>query len=133
MDLEIKKLIAKGKFKGEVEFDYEPPADICMIPLCRVTDVKARAEYEIFDDDAVEITLHLSYKIVGQCSYCLKEAEKSVEFTHEATYLTEDDEENYVYDGFKLNMNTAVDDAILISQPNLLLCEGCAGVDNSEN
>lgn len=134
MYLEVKKLVAKGKYEGELEYDYTPPADICLIPLCHLTNVKVRAEYEVFADDAVEITLHISYKIVGQCSYCLKDAEKSIEFSHEATYMTDDDKENYVYDGFKLNLDTAVDDAILISQPNLILCrEDCKGVDISEN
>lgn len=130
MEIEVKRLIALGKFTGKFCFDYTPPQDCCLIPLCKVEgNVQVSGEYEIFDDDSVEVELTIKYKLVGQCSYCLNDAEKCVAFTQSVLFVPEADNENYDYDGFKINLKTAVDDAILISQPQILLCkEDCKGI-----
>lgn len=131
MEIEVKRLIALGKLTGNFGFDYTPPENSCLIPLCDIDgDVRVSGEYEIFDDDSVEVELTVSYKLKGQCSYCLNDAEKNVKFTQSVLFVTEADNENYDYDGFKINLKTAVDDAILISQPQILLCkEDCKGID----
>ncbi len=131
MEIEIKKLIALGKYTGNFSFDYTPRQDCCLVPLCKVEGgVKVSGEYEIFDDDAVEVMLTVSYKLKGQCSYCLNDTEKQITFTQAVLFVPEADDENYYYDGLKINLTTAVDDAILISQPQILLCkEDCKGID----
>lgn len=131
MEIEVKRLIALGKLTGNFGFDYTPPENSCLIPLCDIDgDVRVSGEYEIFDDDSVEVELTVSYKLKGQCSYCLNDAEKNVKFTQSVLFVTEADNENYDYDGFEINLKTAVDDAILISQPQILLCkEDCKGID----
>ncbi len=131
MELEIKKLNALRKYLGEFSFDYIPPENLNLVPLCKISGaVKVFGEYEIFDDDSVEIKLTIGYCLKGQCSYCLIDAEQKIEFTSEILYLTEKDDDNYYYDGNKLDLKSAVDDAILISQPNVLLCkEDCKGID----
>ncbi len=133
MEIEVRKLCALKKYEGDFSFDYEPPADLCLIPLCNIEGkVKVTGTYEIYEDDSVGVTLTVTYKIVGQCSYCLNPAEKAITYTTEILYVTEKDDENYYYDGIYINLKTAVDDAILISQPNVLLCkDGCTGIDVS--
>ena len=135
MEIEVKKLNARKEYVGNFDFEYEPPKDVCLIPLCKIADkVKVTGSYEIYDDDSVGVTMTVAYKIEGQCSYCLKDAQKDVEFTSEILYVPEKDDDNYYYDGIKINLKTAVDDAILISQPNILLCEeGCTGIDVDNN
>lgn len=131
MELEIKKLNALRKYTGEFSFEYAPAEDLNLVPLCKINGmVKVSGEYEIFDDDSVEIRLTVDYYLKGQCSYCLNDAEKQIKFTTEVLYLTEKDNDNYYYDGNKLDLKPAVNDAILISQPNVLLCkEDCKGID----
>lgn len=130
MELDIRKLAATGKFSGSFNFKYQPPDDICLIPLCKIGDVKVSGEYEIFDDDSVEVRFTVDYTVKGQCSYCLSDTEKEVNFLSEVLFVTEKDDENYYYDGIRLNLKTAVNDAILISQPHVLLCkEDCKGID----
>lgn len=131
MEIEVRKLNALKKYEGNFAFDYEPPADMCLIPLCNLEGkVKVEGSYVIYDDDCVGVTLNLTYKIVGKCSYCLNDAQKGIKYEGDILYVTEEDDENYIYDGIKINLKTAVDDAILISQPNVLLCrEGCTGID----
>lgn len=130
MKIEVKKLNALGKYSGSFKFDYSPSEKMCVIPLCEVKDsVKVLGSYEIYKDDSVGVILTIEYDISGKCSYCLKEAEKSVVFTSEILFVTDDDDENYIYDGIKIDLTTAVNDAILISQPSVLLCEaGCKGI-----
>lgn len=131
MEIEVRKLNALKKYEGEFGYEYEPPQDCCLVPLCKIAGkVKVSGSFEIYEDDSVGVNLTVQYKIAGQCSYCLGEAEKDIAFTQEILYVTEDDQENYLYDGIKINLKSAVDEAILISQPNIILCrEGCTGID----
>lgn len=131
MEIEVKKLVAQAKYAGSLDFEYEPPADICLIPLCRIEGkVKVTGDYEIYEDDSVGVNFTVKFKLKGQCSYCLEDAEKEVSFLSEVLFVPEKDDENYSYDGKVIHLKTAVDDAILISQPKILLCkEDCKGID----
>ncbi len=132
MILEIKKLMSRAAYKGDFSYEYQPPQDGIMIPLCRIEGgVHVEGEYEIFEDDEVEVTLKLCYKLVGQCSYCLADAEKEIEYTTEPLLFVTDKEDgdNYVYDGNRLDLSQAVKDALLFSQPEVLLCKkDCKGI-----
>lgn len=131
MIIEVKKLIAHGQYAGSFLFDYAPPQSKLLLPLvCVDGAMKVSGEYEIYEDDAVGITLRVSYKLKGQCSYCLEEAEKSISFESDVLFvLDKDDVDNYHYDGIKIDLTTAVDDAFVFSQPEVLLCkEGCRGI-----
>ena len=133
MKIEVKKLNALKKYTGTFEYDYQPPEDICLVPLCKVDgSVKVKGSFEIYKDDSVGVNFTVKYSIKGQCSYCLKDAEKEVEEAFDILFVTEDDPENYRYDGVNIDLNTAVDDAILFSQPNILLCtEDCTGIETN--
>lgn len=120
--------MAKGAYTGEISFDYRPPQDVNLLPLCRIEGgVKVEGAYEIFEDDEVEVTLKLKYKLVGQCSYCLADTEKQIEYTTEPLLFVTDksDGDNYIYDGNRLDLTQAVTDALLFSQPEVLLCKAC--------
>ncbi len=131
MKIEVKKLNALGKYTGGFEFDYEPSSDMCLIPLCKIEgSVHVKGKYEIYDDDTVGVDFGIKYRVVGQCSYCLKETAAEIGQNFEILFVPEDDPDNYSYDGISINLKTAVDDAILFSQPNVLLCrEDCTGID----
>lgn len=130
MELEVKRLIAHGEYTGNFSFCYLPSENLCLVPLCKIGEVKVSGEYEFFDDDSVGIKLTVNYLLSGQCSYCLNDAKKEISYTSEVLFVPENDDENYYYDGNKINLKTAVDDAILMSQPYVLLCkEDCKGID----
>jgi uncharacterized metal-binding protein YceD (DUF177 family) len=131
MFIEVKKLIAHKQYEGKFSFSYTPPKDKLLLPLCSFEgDVKVEGEYVIYEDDAVGVKFKITYMLKGQCSYCLEDAQKTVEFDSDVLYvLDKDDADNYYYDGNKLDLTTAVDDALLISQPDVLLCkEDCGGI-----
>ena len=131
MKIEVKKLNALKKYTGDFEFDCEPPEDACLIPLCKIDGkVHVKGDFEIYEDDSVGVNFTVSYRISGQCSYCLEKASADIEKAFEILFVPEDDPENYSYDGITINMETAVNDAILFSQPNIILCkEDCTGID----
>lgn len=130
MRIEVKKLNALKKYTGDFGFDYEPAADACLIPLCGIDGkVHIKGSYEIYDDDCVGVNFTVSYRLKGQCSYCLSDAVKDIEQSFDILFVPEEDSENYSYDGNSIDLTTAVNDAILFSQPNILLCrEDCAGI-----
>ncbi len=131
MEIEVKKLIAAGKYTGDFEFEYIPLTNVSVVPLCKVEGaVRVKGNYDIYKDDSVGVNFTVDYKLSGQCSYCLEPAEKQITFVSDVLFVTENDDENYYYDGIKINLKAAVDDAILISQPAILLCkEDCKGID----
>ena len=123
--------MARAAYTGEFSFDYQPPQESILVPLCRIEGgVKVTGDYEIFENDEVEVTLKISYLLVGSCSYCLADAQKRIEYSTDALFVTDkNDCDNYVYDGNRLDLSTAVNDALLFSQPKVLLCkEDCKGV-----
>lgn len=130
MKLEIKRLLAKAQYSGDFNFSFTPENSMLMVPLCKVEgEATLSGSYEIFEDDSVEVVFTLTYTLVGQCSYCLQPARKKVEYSSEVLFVTEDDGENYLYDGYNLYLEQAVNDALLFSQPKVLLCkEGCEGI-----
>jgi uncharacterized metal-binding protein YceD (DUF177 family) len=87
-------------------------------------------DYIIYEDESVGVKFKITYTLKGQCSYCLEDAQKTVEFESDVLYVRDkEDLDNYYYDGIKIDLTTAVDDALLISQPDVLLCkEGCDGI-----
>ena len=61
MEIEVKKLIAAGKYTGNFDFEYTPGKDASIVPLCNV-------------DGLVRVNFTVEYKLSGQCSYCLEPA-----------------------------------------------------------
>ena len=69
MEIEVKKLNALKKYTGSFEFDYLPDSDLSLVPLSNIDcSVKVFGNYEIYDDDSVEVILNIAYKLVGKCS-----------------------------------------------------------------
>jgi uncharacterized metal-binding protein YceD (DUF177 family) len=131
MIIEVKKLISRKEYEGEFSFEYNPPQDKMLLPLCQFDGVvKVEGDYVIYEDNAVGVNLKLTYNLKGQCSYCLEDAKKTIEYSTEILFVPDkQDADNYYYDGNKVDLTAAVDDALLFSQPEVLLCkEGCEGI-----
>ena len=131
MKIQVQKQIALKQYTGSFDFQFEPPEGTCLVPLCRIDGaVAVSGIFEIYDDDSVGVNLTVEYAISGQCSYCLNDARQAIKQSFDLLFVTEEDEDNYTYDGRVIDLTTAVTDAILFSQPNLILCkEDCGGID----
>ena len=87
-------------------------------------------DYEFYADVSVGVNFTVSYALEGQCSYCLNAARKEIKKDFDVLFVREKDPDNYYYDGITINLKTAVDDAILFSQPDVILCkDDCTGID----
>ena len=131
MIIDIARQIALKKYGADFSFEYDCPAELVILPGASIEGkVKVYGSYDIYDDDTVGVTLKLSYLLCGQCSYCLEPAKQQAEYEQDVLFVPEDDGENYSYDGLKINLTTAVNDAVLFSQPQILLCKpDCKGID----
>jgi uncharacterized metal-binding protein YceD (DUF177 family) len=125
MIIEVKKNIAHKQYEGNFAFDYIPPKDKLVLPLCDFDgSVKVEGDYVIYEDDAVGVRFTIVYTLKGQCSYCLEDAEKQVEYSTDVLFVRDKaDVDNYYYDGLKIDLTAAVDDALIFSQPDVLLCK----------
>lgn len=131
MIIEIKKLTARGKYEGDFSFEFTPSEEKLLIPMCAFEGVvKVEGTYEIYEDDSVGVDFTVKYALGGQCSYCLEKARKEVEYYSGVLFVADkNDNDNYYYDGIKIDLTAAVNDALLFSQPEVLLCkEGCQGI-----
>ena len=120
-----------------MEFSYSAPAELIEIPFVSfVAPVSVRFDYELFEDDSIEIKGTVSYQLAGQCSRCLTPTQMQVEGELDAYFQPKKKSEceDYSYSGGIVDITQAVNDAIMTSMPYLLICsEECEGLTYSDN
>ena len=123
MLIDIRKLNAQKKYSGTMEFEYSAPDTLIEIPFVKfVAPVKISFEYDLYEDDSLEIRGTVAYKLEGQCSRCLKEASCEVEGELDAYFEPRKDYEDYGYTNGVVDLKKAVEDAIMASMPFSISC-----------
>lgn len=135
MTIDIRKLNAKKEYFGSMEFSYKAPEELIEIPFASFDgEVKVSFDYELYEDNSIEIKGKVAYRLVGQCSRCLKNACMQVEGELDAYFEPRKDAEDYSYFGSIVDLSKAVDDAIMSSMPFILSCEKeCTALEYSDN
>ena len=130
MIIDVRKLNAQKKYSGTLEFEYEAPENLIDIPFVKFSSpVKVEAEYELFEDDSLELQGKILYTLGGQCSRCLKETSERVEGELDAYFQPFKGGEDYAYSGGVIDLTNAVNDAIMSSMPRTLSCgENCQDI-----
>ncbi len=134
MVIDIRKLNAQKLYSGRMEFSYSAPETLIEIPFVKFDgEVKVVFDYDLYEDDSLEIRGAVSYKLVGQCSRCLKQARQEIEGELSALFEEGKDVEDYGYTNGKVCLEAAVEDAIMASMPFILSCgEECEGLSWTE-
>ena len=134
MIIDIRKLNAQKKYSGTMEFEYSAPETLIEIPFVRfVGPVKIVFDYDLYEDESLEIRGTVSYRLEGQCSRCLKEAAQNVVGEINAYFENRKDYEDYGYTNGIVYLENAVNDAIMASMPFTLSCgEDCEGLSWTE-
>ena len=123
MIIDVRKLNAQKKYVGSMEFDYSAPQELIEIPFVNfVGPVKIVFDYDLYEDDSLEIRGTVSYKLEGQCSRCLKAAAQEVEGELDAYFEARKDYEDYGYTNGVVDLKKAVEDAIMASMPFSISC-----------
>ena len=127
MNIDIRKLNAQKKYTGTMEFEYSAPNTLIEIPFVKFSlPVKVSFEYELFEDNSLEIQGTVSFKLEGQCSRCLKETQAEVEGELNAYFEPRKDYEDYGYTNGVVDLTKAVEDAIMACMPFTVSCgEDC--------
>ena len=130
MIIDVRKLNAQKKYSGRLEFEYEAPENLIDIPFVKFSSpVKVEAEYELFEDDSLELRGTILYTLEGQCSRSLKETSERVEGELDAYFQPFKGGEDYAYSGGVIDLTNAVNDAIMSSMPRTLSCgENCQDI-----
>ena len=130
MNIDIRKLNAQKKYSGSMEFEYVAPETLIEIPFVKfVGAVKVVFDYELYEDDSLEIRGTVSYRLEGQCSRCLKDASQEVVGELNAYFENRKDFEDYGYTNGIVHLENAVEDAIMASMPFTLSCgDDCKGL-----
>lgn len=123
MIIDVRKLNAQKKYKGSLEFDYSAPEELIGIPFVKfASPVKIRFDYELFEDDSLEIFGEILYRIEGRCSRCLNETATDVKGEIDAYFQPVKNAEDYSYSGGVIDLTQAVHEAIMASMPYVLSC-----------
>ncbi|MBE5746747.1 MAG: DUF177 domain-containing protein [Clostridiales bacterium] len=127
MLIDIRKLNAQKKYEGTMEFEYSAPETFIEIPFVKfAAPVKIVFDYELYEDNSLDIRGTISYVLEGQCSRCLKETRTQVEGELNAYFENRKDYEDYGYTNGIVDITQAVEDAIMASMPFALSCgEDC--------
>ena len=124
MLIDIRKLNQQKKYSGSMEFGYSAPETFIEIPFVKFSaPVKVCFDYELYEDDSFEIRGTVRYVLTGQCSRCLKETSAVIEGELDAYFEQRKDYEDYGYTNGIVNLQKAVEDAIMASMPYTLNCE----------
>ncbi len=134
MVIDIRKLNAQKKYVGSMEFEYSAPEALIEIPFVRFAgQVKVRFDYDLYEDDSLEIRGSVTYRLEGKCSRCLQEATQEIEGELNAYFENRKDYEDYGYSNGVVHLENAVEDAIMASMPFTLSCgENCEGLSWTE-
>jgi uncharacterized metal-binding protein YceD (DUF177 family) len=134
MIIDVRKLNAQKKYSGSMEFEYSAPEHLIEIPFVKfAAPVKISFEYDLYEDDSMDIRGKVVYRLEGQCSRCLKDASADVEGELEAYFEPRKDYEDYGYTNGVIDLTKAVEDAIMASMPFTLSCgEDCEEIQFSE-
>ena len=128
MIIDIRKLNAQKKYSGSFEFEYSAPEYLIEIPYVKFSaPVKISFEYELYEDDSLEIRGKVVYSLQGQCSRCLKETTMQVEGDLDAYFEPRKDYEDYGYTNGIVDLKKAVEDAVMASMPFVLVCSDECG------
>ena len=123
MIIDIRKLNAQKKYSGAMSFEYPAPRTLIEIPFVKfVGPVKIEFEYDLYEDDSLEIRGTVAYKLEGQCSRCLKAASEEVKGELDAYFEPRKDYEDYGYTNGVVDLKKAVEDAIMASMPFSISC-----------
>ncbi len=123
MIIDIRKLNAQKKYAGHMELEYSAPETLIEIPLVKfASPVKIVFDYDLYEDDSLEIRGTVSYRLEGQCSRCLQEAFAEVEGELDAYFECRKDYEDYGYTNGIVDLKKAVEDAVMASMPFTLSC-----------
>ncbi len=130
MVIDVSKLLAKGEYEGDFSYDFEAGQDLVLVPLFHFDGpVHIEGSFCIYEDNSIDVLINLKFRLKGQCSYCLEDAQKDIEYEYRACFVTEESDDDYTYDGRAADITLAVNDAILFSQPSVILCrDDCKGI-----
>ncbi|MDE6273851.1 MAG: DUF177 domain-containing protein, partial [Clostridiales bacterium] len=111
-------------------FEYAAADELISVPFVEfASPVSVSLHYEILEDDSVEVTGSVRFRLKGACSRCLKETEREFCGEIDAYFVTErTDSEDYFYQNV-IDLTDCLNDAVMIAMPPLLECEeGCVAL-----
>lgn len=137
MMIDVRKCNAEGKYTGTLDFEFEGDASLIDIPFVSFsTPVHAVLDYEIFEDNSVEVKGELSFTLEGACSRCLKPTKEHVLTEAEALFVPKGgkaEEEDYTYRNGIVDLGEFLRDTVLFALPSALFCaEGCSAPEYNE-
>ena len=135
--IDVRKCNAEGKYTGTLDFEFEGDASLIDIPFVSFsTPVHAVLDYEIFEDNSVEVKGELSFTLEGACSRCLNPTKEHVLTEAEALFVPKGgkaEEEDYTYRNGIVDLGEFLRDTVLFALPSALFCaEGCSAPEYNE-
>ena len=131
MVIDLKKLRQRGEETSPFEFVFQPDKELLTIPNADFAEnAKVSGTVEVYNDKAF-VTGLVEFGIVGQCSRCLKPAERSVkiEFDEEFRPAPSMDEEVNEYVNDRIDLNALIAQLILTNLPYTIYCkDDCKGL-----
>ena len=135
--IDVRKCNAEGKYTETLDFEFEGDASLIDIPFVSFsTPVHAVLDYEIFEDNSVEVRGELSFTLEGACSRCLKPTKEHIVTEAEALFVPKGgkaEEEDYTYRNGIVDLGEFLRDTVLFALPSALFCaEGCSAPEYNE-
>ena len=117
-----------------MKFSYDAPEELIGIPFVKFSaPVQICFDYELYEDDAMEIKGTIAFTLEGQCSRCLQPAKQDVVCTLDALFEPKKDAEDYSYFGGIIQLKQAVEECISANMPYILSCgDNCVALQYAD-
>lgn len=123
--IDVRSLVANKIYTGELAFEFEA-VDLLDLPFVEFSSpVKAELNYEIFEDNSVEVRGRFTYTLKGACSRCLSETQKTFSAEVEGVFEQgKGDGETYGYAN-SVDLGEFLRESLCFTLPSRLLCGEC--------
>lgn len=127
MIIDLKEIRKKGKSETDFYFEYVPDAQLCSIPNVEIAPpVKVQGKLRLIDKTTVYAEGEVFFTLKGECTTCLKPAEKSFAAEFAEDFSSAGEENAYPYRSEIVDLTRAINDLLILEMPLTFVCgEDC--------
>ncbi len=129
MIIDILKLKQEPGATKHFGFEYAADDSLLGLPSARFcANVSIGCDATAIGRD-LYVDMTIDYAVTAPCSRCLEHAETSVSYFFSTKFTLFPEEDAYLYKSGRADLTPAVEEAILLSQPNVIYCKpDCKGL-----
>ncbi|MBR2617593.1 MAG: DUF177 domain-containing protein [Clostridia bacterium] len=129
MEFDLTALKASGKFEADFSGELLPGERLADLEGYQISGpIRVQGHLSLLSYSCV-VDCDITYTLSGECFRCLEPANREYDCSFTEEFTSRPSEDSYTYFSNRLVIDSAVEDAILLSLPTVFTCtENCKGL-----